>query len=62
LGRGARNGSGNSAIPFPSSQQPGQHDKDVIDSAVARLKGRTVVIRTPADLAKAIGILQRLLK
>jgi hypothetical protein len=25
---------------------------------VARLKGRTLVVRTPADLAKAIGLLQ----
>jgi hypothetical protein len=54
-GRGSRGGRG---VPPPVSAPTGQHDTDVINAAVARLKGRTLVVHTPADLAKAIGLLQ----
>jgi hypothetical protein len=54
-GRGGRR-----VPPPPDAPAPtGQHDTDVINAAVARLKGRTLVVHTPADLAKAIGVLQR---
>ena len=54
-GRGSRGG--RVALP-PFDAPTGLHDSDVINAAVARLKGRTLVVHTPADLAKAIGILQ----
>jgi hypothetical protein len=54
-GRGGRGGRGS----FPPPGAPtGQPETDVINAAIARLKGRTVVVQTPADLAKAIAILQ----
>ena len=46
-GRGERGG----LPPFPS---PGEGQPDIITAAVARLKGKTLVIHTPAELAKAI--------
>jgi hypothetical protein len=54
-GRGGRGG--RVALP-PPGPPTGLHDTDVINAAVARLKGRTLIVQTPADLAKAIGILQ----
>jgi hypothetical protein len=46
--------------PPPTAPMPtGQHETDVINAAVARLKGRTIVVHTPEELAKAITQLQR---
>jgi hypothetical protein len=56
---GGRGGRGSRGVPPPPDTPTGQHDRDLIDAAVARLKGRTLVVHTPADLAKAIGLLQR---
>ena len=55
---GAASSSGRRGVPPAPDAPTGQHDTDVINAAVARLKGRTLVVRTPADLAKAIGLLQ----
>ena len=55
-GRGSR---GSRGVPPASDPPSGQHDTDVINAAVSRLKGRTLVVHTPADLAKAISQLQR---
>ncbi|MGA3017315.1 MAG: hypothetical protein ABSF62_09375 [Bryobacteraceae bacterium] len=55
---GGRGGRGNRVALAPPDAPTGQHDTDVINAAVARLKGRALVVHTPADLAKAIGILQ----
>ena len=55
-GRGGRGG--RVALP-PPGRPTGLHDTDVINAAVARLKGRTLIVQTPADLAKAIRLLQR---
>jgi hypothetical protein len=46
-GRGERGG----LPPFPP---PAEGQPDIITAAVARLKGKTLVIHTPAELAKAI--------
>jgi hypothetical protein len=51
-GRGAR-----AAIP-PPDVPAGERDTDIIKAAVARLGGHTLVVQSPADLARAIGRLQ----
>jgi hypothetical protein len=55
---GGRGGRGGGGVPPTPDTPTGQHDTDVINAAVARLKGRTLVVHTPADLAKAIGLLR----
>ena len=50
-GRGGRGGAGRGLPPMPPA---GEHDTDIINTAVARLKGKTLAIHTPAELAKAI--------
>jgi hypothetical protein len=56
---GGHGGRGSHVAGPPSDAPTGQHDTDVINAAVARLKGRTLVVQTPTDLAKAISLLQR---
>ena len=51
-GGGRSGGRGHSIDPQPESLPEGQ--ADIITAAVARLKGKTLTIHTPADLAKAI--------
>jgi len=54
MGRGSR-----SMQPIDAPDPiPGQRYTDLINAAMGRLKGRTLVIRTPVDLAKAIAVLQ----
>jgi hypothetical protein len=36
-----------------------EHDTDIINAAVNRLKGKTIAIHTPAELAKAIRKIER---
>ena len=55
---GGRGGRGGRGVPPPLDAPTGQHDTDVINAAVARLQGRTLVVHNPADLAKAISLLQ----
>ncbi|MGD0867916.1 MAG: hypothetical protein ABSB88_00070 [Bryobacteraceae bacterium] len=55
---GGHGGRGGRGAPPPPDPPTGLHDTDVINAAVARLKGRTLVVHTPVDLAKAIGLLQ----
>ena len=55
---GGRGGRGSRGVPPPLDAPTGQHDSDVINAAVARLQGRTLVVHNPADLAKAISLLQ----
>ena len=58
MSSGGRSGRGARGVPSPPGAPTGQHDTDVINAAVARLKGRTLTVETPAGLAKAIGILK----
>jgi hypothetical protein len=37
----------------------GEHDIDIINAAVTRLKGKTLAIHTPAELAKAIRKIEK---
>jgi len=50
-GGGRRGGGGNDRGP---SLQPAEGQSDIITAAVGRLKGKTLIIHTPAELAKAI--------
>ena len=50
-GRGGGRRGGSSLPPIPP---PGERQSDIINQAVARLKGTTLTIHSPADLAKAI--------
>jgi len=45
-GRGGRN--------LPPMSEPVERNSDIINSAVGRLKGKTLVLHSPAELAKAI--------
>jgi hypothetical protein len=49
-GRGVRGGRGG----LPGMSPPMEGGPDIITAAVARLKGKTLAIHTPADLARAI--------
>jgi hypothetical protein len=49
-GRGGRGGG--SGMPPPSTG--GEREADIISAAMARLKGKTLAIHSPADLAEAI--------
>jgi hypothetical protein len=53
VGNGSGRGHTSSPTP-PSPLPPLEGQTDIISAAVARLKGKTLTIRRPADLAKAI--------
>jgi hypothetical protein len=53
-GGGGRGGGGRGHSIDPQLASPGEGQTDIITAAVARLKGKTLTIHTPGDLAKAI--------
>lgn len=46
-------------VVWPASSGSAQGQPDIITAAVSELKGKTLIIHTPADLAKAIHTIER---
>jgi hypothetical protein len=53
-GAGGHSGGRGGAGGFPPIPPPAERQTDIISGAMARLKGKTIAIHSPADLARAI--------